>query len=328
MSGAPLPTLSVVVPNYNHGRFLEHTLPALAGQSFQPLELLVLDDASTDNSVEIIKRLAAQYPIVRLVQNERNLGVMPNLNKGIGLAHGDYVFISSADDQVQPGFLQKSLRLLAEHPEAGLSCTVCQWRYAATGVSWYMGVGMADRAAYLSPEELVRVGRRGKLAISSSSVIFRRGPLLEAGRFIPELRWHSDWFAAYIIGLRYGLCFVPEPLSLVNILPKSFYTAGVRGPEHRQVLLRIVELLLTPPFADVRPRVRDSGALSLFAMPMLKLLVSRREFRHFINWPFLRWTLWRSAELIGRDILPRSLAQWVLKRFYALNQTASPAQPP
>ena len=326
MSGAPLPTLSVVVPNYNHGHYLEHTLPALARQSFQPLELLVLDDASTDNSVEVINRLAVQYPVIRLVQNEKNLGVMPNLNKGIGLARGDYIFISSADDLVQPGFLEKSLRLLAMHPQAGLSCTVCQWRYEGSGLSWYMGTGMAAQPSYLSPNDLLRLGRQGKLLISSSSVVYRREALCGAGSFIPDLRWHADWYANSVCAFRFGLCFVPEPLSIVNILPKSFYTTGVRRPEHRQVLLRILELLLTPPLADVRPRVRDSGALSLFAMPMLKLLLSRQEFHQFINWPFLRWTLWRSAELLGRDILPRSLAQWVLNRFYTLHKKTPSAQ--
>ena len=53
---------------------------------------------------------------------------------------------------------------------------------------------------------------------------------------------------------------------------------------------------------------------------MLKILLSRKEFRPFINTTFLRWTLWRNAELIGRDILPRWLARWVLRHFYAQNK--------
>jgi glycosyltransferase involved in cell wall biosynthesis len=65
-----LPTLSVVVPNYNHGKYLEFSLPALLRQSVQPLEIIVLDDVSTDNSVEVIRRFAAQSPLIRLVQNE------------------------------------------------------------------------------------------------------------------------------------------------------------------------------------------------------------------------------------------------------------------
>ena len=126
-----------------------------------------------------------------------------------------------------------------------------------------------------------------------------------------------------MLAFRYGLCFIPEPLSLVNILPKSHYTAGRKRPEHRQVLRKIVELLTSPDFADVRPRVCDSGALSLFASPMLKLLLSRKEFRPLISPAFLRWTLWRDAELIGQKVLPCRLAQWILNRFYALEDKTS-----
>src|SRR5262245_60937643 len=161
-----LPSLSVVVPNYNHAKYLEHSLPAILNQSVRPLEVLVLDDASTDNSIEVIRRFASQNPLVRLVQNEQNLGVMPNLNKGVALARGDYVFIGSADDEVLPGLFEKSMRLLAQHPQAGLSSTVSVWRYVDSGLSWHMAVGMADRPSYLSPHELVNLGKRGKLLIS------------------------------------------------------------------------------------------------------------------------------------------------------------------
>src|SRR5882724_6618778 len=138
MASSSFPSLTVVVPNYNHAKYLDQSLPSILKQSFQPLEVLVLDDASTDNSVEVIRRIAAQNPLVRLVQNEKNLGVMPNLNKGLELARGDYVFIGSADDLVLPGLFEASLRLLAQHPRAGLSCTVCEWRYEGTELSWYM----------------------------------------------------------------------------------------------------------------------------------------------------------------------------------------------
>src|SRR5438034_2246469 len=97
-----LPSLSVVVPNYNHARYLPVCLKAILAQSVAPIELIVVDDASTDNSVEVIRRFAAQSPLVRLVQNEKNLGVMANQIKGLDLARGEFVFFQAADDEVQP----------------------------------------------------------------------------------------------------------------------------------------------------------------------------------------------------------------------------------
>src|SRR5258708_29809920 len=170
MASTSLPTLSVVVPNYNHAQHLPTSLPAILNQSFKPIEVIVLDDASTDNSVEVIRRFEAENPLVRLVKNEKNLGVMPNLNKGVQLAKGDYVFIGSADDEIIPGLFEKSMQLLAQYPQAGLSCTICTWRYVDSDLSWHMGVGMSGHPAYLSPEDTVPLGKRCKILISSSSI--------------------------------------------------------------------------------------------------------------------------------------------------------------
>jgi hypothetical protein len=111
------------------------------------------------------------------------------------------------------------------------------------------------------------------------------------------------------------MCYLPESLSLVNILPKSYYT-GRDKQQHNEVLTGILERLNSSAYADVRPRVRDSGALSLFSVPMLRIMLSRREFWPFINLTFLRRTMWRSAELAGKRVLPRWLAGLVLKHLY------------
>ncbi|HWQ90426.1 MAG TPA: glycosyltransferase family A protein [Clostridia bacterium] len=309
-------TLSVIIPNYNHGRYLPRCLSGILAQSFQPKEILVLDDVSTDNSVEVIKGIAQQHPSVKLIQNEKNLGVMPNLNKGVELATSDYIFICSADDEVLPGLFKKSMDILRQFPNAALSCSASEWCDTASGLKWHMATKMSAKPACLSPQDLVKLGQAGHLLIVSASAVWRRKPLCEAGLFHPDLRWHADWFASYIPAFRYGLCFLPEPLSVTNILPKSFYTSGVRRPEHRQVLLRILQLLEAPENADVRQRVIDSGALALFAMPMLRLLLVEREYRAYLNATFVRRTLWRATELTGKRILPGWLARLVLKVFY------------
>ncbi len=312
----PLPSLSVVVPNYNHAKYLEVSLSAILRQSIQPLEIIVLDDASTDNSLEVIRRFAAQNPIIRLVQNEKNLGVMPNLNKGVELSRGEYVYIASADDEVVPGLFEKSLRLLAQHPEAAYCCAMAEWRETFSSLVWQMGTKMPNRPGYLSPDALVQLGRKGKLCLVSSSGVQRRDFLRAAGNFPPQLRWHADWFAFYVTGLRHGVCFIPEVLSLANLLPSSFYQSGSKRLQHQEVLHHLLEMLHSPAYADVLPRIRASGVLSLFELPLLRQILARREYRHLINATFLRQALRRAAELRAKKILPVWLARWLLNRFY------------
>jgi len=311
-----LPSLSVIVPNYNHARYLGLSLPTILNQSVPALEVIVLDDASTDNSAEVIQRFAAQSPLVRFVQNERNLGAMANIRKGVDLARGQCIFVAPADDEVVPGLFEKSLTMLARYPQTALCCAAAEWRETFSGLVWHMGGQMPSQPCYLSPEELVRLGKKGRLCIISSTCVIRREALLESSGYIPELRWHADWFASYIPAFRRGVCFIPEVLSLANLLPRSLFQAGRRGPEHRNVLLHLLQLLNTVAYADVRPRVRDSGALSLFSTPMLRIICSRSEFWPYLNLTYLRRTLRRSVELAAKRVLPKWAVRLCLKIFY------------
>ena len=311
-----LPKLSVVLPNYNHAACLPNWFKAVYSQSLQPYEIIIIDDASTDNSGEVLQQHSQNHPEVRILHNDKNRGVGYGVNRGLDLATGDYIFFSASDDEILPGFFEKSMRLLAAHPQAALSCTVSEWHYVNTTLRWHMAAGMADRPCYLAPDDLMRLGRRGKLCIVSQSAVMRKQPLREAGGFRADLRWHCDWFATYVGGFRHGICYVPEPLSSVSIHPRSYFQAGHKSPEHRQVLLRLLELLSSEECADVAPRVRDSGALSLFALPMVRLLWSQREYRQFLT-PLLLWrSLRRSGELFGKRVLPPPLARACLRLFY------------
>jgi glycosyltransferase involved in cell wall biosynthesis len=312
-----LPRLSVIVPNYNHAQHLPRSLGALLRQSVAPDEIIVIDDASTDNSLEVLTNLAREHPQLRIHRNTQNQGVVCNMNRGIDLAKNDFLFFAAADDEIQPGLFEKSLRLLAAHPQAALSCTVSRWHDVASGMSWHMAAGMADAAGYLSPEDLVRVGRAGKLIICTSSAILRKEPLLRVGRFLPELRWHCDWFAVMIPAFRHGLCFVPEPLSDFYLHPNSYYNRGRRGAEHLAVLNGLLDRLGSPAFADVAPRLRDSNAFAVFGLPMLRLLRQRPACRQFLTPSLLLAATRRSGELLGKKLLPRPVAKLCLKLLYS-----------
>ena len=109
--------LSVVLANYNHARYLPRALDAILSQSVRPREVIVIDDASTrDNSLEVLDGYARRDPIVRVVRNETNLGVVATYNKVVGFASGEYLFLAAADDYVLPGFLEKCARLCSLRP--------------------------------------------------------------------------------------------------------------------------------------------------------------------------------------------------------------------
>ncbi len=303
-----LPTLSVVIPNYNHSEYLPRCLQAMQRQSVQPTEIIVMDDASTDNSVVVIESYARQHPVIRLHRNERNLGVVATINRGLDLARSDYVISAAADDEVMPGLFEKSLKLLAVYPQAALSCTVGEYREVATGYNWNMGVGVTAEPAYLSPARMVECERKGKFYIPPNSVIFKKSALFEVGRFRPELKFACDWFAMYVAGFRYGICFVPEPLAIFHIQADSYYHKIRRDKaEYRRVLEILLQRLTQPENQDVIEMLRETGSLFLFGLPMLKLLSSRPEYRRFITPTFLRKNLSHAAKLFLKNHSPAFL---------------------
>ena len=112
--------LAVILSNFNHGRYLPESLGSLLGQSRKADEIIIVDDASSDNSVELLNDYASRYPEIKLVCNENNRGYLANGQSALNLMESDYFFAASADDIYLPDFFQKSMALLEAHADAGL----------------------------------------------------------------------------------------------------------------------------------------------------------------------------------------------------------------
>lgn len=106
-----LPLVSIIVPNYNHALYLRERLDSIYSQTYKKFEVILLDDASSDNSVEILTEYAQKYPQkTRLIVNEKNSGkVFAQWNKGLSLAKGEYIWIAESDDYCDKGFLKEVL---------------------------------------------------------------------------------------------------------------------------------------------------------------------------------------------------------------------------
>ena len=109
------PKVSVIIPVYNRGKYVGEAISSILVQSFTDFELLLIDDGSTDDSVEIMRSYGD--PRVRLVCNERNLGIPKTRNKGTQLARGDYIAILDSDDTSLPDRLAKQVAFLDRYKD-------------------------------------------------------------------------------------------------------------------------------------------------------------------------------------------------------------------
>ena len=113
------PLVSVVMPTYNAGKYVEEAISSILGQTFSDFEFIIVDDGSTDRTPEILRTYTD--PRIQLLFNEKNEGNYPARNRGCRLARGKYIAVMDGDDVAMPERLEKQVKFMEENPDA-LAC--------------------------------------------------------------------------------------------------------------------------------------------------------------------------------------------------------------
>lgn len=120
----PTPSVSVIIPNYNHALFLKQRIESVLNQTYQDFELIILDDCSTDHSKTIIESYRNHPKVSQIIYNQQNSGsVFKQWRKGIELAKGEYVWIAESDDYATIEFLQETVAQLQKNAALGMVFT-------------------------------------------------------------------------------------------------------------------------------------------------------------------------------------------------------------
>lgn len=252
MSSLQKGTLSVVVCNYNHAHYLPESLQAILDQSYRPLEVIVIDDGSTDNSVEVIEGFARKDPIVHLYRNEQNQGVLLSANRGLNLAVGEYIYWGAADDRVCPGFFEKSMEILTQYPQAGL-CSALLQLLGEDGEDkgWVRSPVISQTACFLPPDKVLSTLIQYGFWFTGQTTICRRDAVLhETGGYMPELYHYADHLWIMVVALRHGACFIPEILATWRVLHAGYAETMFNNVElSRATFENMTQLMRSPKYA-------------------------------------------------------------------------------
>lgn len=157
------PTISVLLPTFNDSLYLHDAIDSIMHQSLEDYELLVIDDSSTDNTAQIISGF--QDPRIKVIQNEKNLGLAASLNKGLALAQGKYIARMDGDDISFPDRFERQIDFLNEHPDVFiLGCNTI--RIDADG-------NFIDKSDYPNSDALIRYSLFFRNAIAHPTVMMR-----------------------------------------------------------------------------------------------------------------------------------------------------------
>jgi len=208
MNACKPPSVSVVVPLYNKGPFVERAIGSVLAQTFQDFAIVVVDDGSTDDGPGIVERISD--PRIRLI-SQSNAGVSAARNRGIREAKSSLIAFLDADDEWQPGFLAAIVSLRRSYPEAGAY---------ATG---YMIADKRGKCTPFRPRRLPRSDWTGILpdyfrlgigCVWSSAVAVTVSAFAKAGLFREGVAFGEDLDMWFRIAARFDIAYCPQALAV------------------------------------------------------------------------------------------------------------------
>jgi glycosyltransferase involved in cell wall biosynthesis len=272
------PKLTAAIPCYNQAHLLVGQLAAFAQQDYQPLEILLLDDGSTDATTSIMQSFCDTFPHARILDKQPNQGVIAALNRLVDEATGDYIICSAADDQVQPGMFSALMDCAIRFPQCGLVfCdTICEGQ----GRREVKSFGLAPETTYFPPEAIVEHYRSEAVPwIPGNATMWNRQRLIEVGKYRPELGAMCDFLPCWLLAFRYGTGYVPAPLAAYTVNDDTWSAQRRRDTvAYQESYRRLINVILSEECADVRALFKRSRVLCRSIWPFLPLVETGQLF--------------------------------------------------
>jgi glycosyltransferase involved in cell wall biosynthesis len=231
-----MPLVSVIIPTYNCERYIAETIHGVLNQTFKDVELIVVDDGSTDRTRDIV---ASYGPAIRLI-TQKNARVCAARNRGIREAAGQYVCLLDHDDYWFPHKLELQVSLLAANPDSGVVySTFILWHPDASGL--YPALGSFDLGAYpdsIDPDYSGWIYHQFLLDcwMLTSTAMFRREVFDRCGVFDVDLPYSEDWDLWLRISREYQFLRHNTPTTLYRQHPGQG-NRQARSIDYRTLLL-------------------------------------------------------------------------------------------
>jgi len=133
-SATPKPILSIIIPVYNASEYIAETLDSALSQTYESIEIICVDDCSTDNSAEIITNYINNHSRIIYIKNTKNMGLSITRNNGIAIAKGKFILPLDSDDLINKAYCEKAINTFREKPQ--LSVIYCKAQFFNEKEKW------------------------------------------------------------------------------------------------------------------------------------------------------------------------------------------------
>jgi glycosyltransferase involved in cell wall biosynthesis len=290
------PLVSVVIPVYNGSRFLREAIDSTLGQTYSPVQVIVVDDGSVDDSAQIIRSYGSRVDYV----GQQNAGVARARNKGVSAARGDFIAFLDQDDWWRPDKISRQMEFFIQDPDVGLvHSEAAHYDNPSSAFVERFNPNRSDLLTGHCYERLL-LGN----AIFNSSVMIRRSVLDTVGVFDTQIQGNTiqDYDLWLRIARRSSLVYIPEQLTIYRLHPdQGMWMARDSLVEELRLLDRILDNTDAPLTREMRDRMAkllDQVGVAHFDARDAKL--ARQCFARALQY---RWS-GRYALLLALTFLP------------------------
>jgi len=285
-------TISAIVPNYNHSRYLRESIEGLANQTFPPVEIIIVDDASIDNSWEVLQELKRQIPQIQLLRNESNLGPYRTAFRGIALAKGAFLALCAADDMLFPNAFEEYSKIVSDKDfDVGI-CTSDPVLFMDERPYKYVRspVLKTRDSQIFSADKTIFNCRNNDFTIFSSAAIYRKDIFLKYG-YDESLNCFSDFYLNCQIALNHSVAYVPKGLGAFRVVAESYSQKARKNFRLRTAsALSFFKKLDAEP-TQIKKKFKKSGILSCGGYFFLLFLILHPRSSKYI--PSMIWGVFR-----------------------------------
>lgn len=226
-----MPTVSVIMPTYNYGRFIERAIRSVQLQTYQDFEIVVVDDGSTDGTEEIVRRIDDKR--IRYIKHPKNKGGNVARNTGIRAADGNYIAFLDSDDEWLPKKLALQIQMFSQ------SAKNVGMIYTGLNVIDVSGKKPSHIELPKASGQIFHLLLRGNyITGGGSSAVFKKECFETVGLFDETLPSGQEWEMILRIAKKYEINYVNEPLV-------KYYVHGSNTDSHPEKVIRGQELILS-----------------------------------------------------------------------------------
>jgi glycosyltransferase involved in cell wall biosynthesis len=220
------PLISVVLATYNGSRFLAHQLESVIKQSYRNIEIIIVDDCSTDNTISIIGNFIAQDNRIQLFQNTTNLGYIKNFEKGCSLAKGKFIALCDQDDFWHEDKIRNCYESIGDHPMIYCDSVLCDEALQPIGVNISGRVNCLNFDNPLQQAVFCR--------IYGHATLIRKDFMQKAIPFLPVIP--HDWWLCYLATCNGEIKYLPQPLAFYRQHSENIFgAAGGKTKKHNKL---------------------------------------------------------------------------------------------